>query len=62
MQVTQAAQELACSIRAERDAASAAETARLATYQPPAGTVVRRSTRTAAMAATHKLQAAAQGV
>lgn len=61
LQVTQAAEQMASSIRAEQDAAAAAEAARLNAFKPPVGAPIRRSSRTAAKVAVQKLQAAAEG-
>ena len=59
--MTEAAERITSSIKAEQDAAAAAEAARLEAFQPPAGAPVRRSSRTAAHVAVQKLKVTVKG-
>jgi hypothetical protein len=57
--VTEAAEQVASSLRQQQAAAAAAAQAAVDKFKPPAGAPARRSSRAAAKSAAHKLAAAA---
>jgi hypothetical protein len=58
LQVTEAAEQVASSLRQQQAAAGAAAQAAIDRLKPPAGAPARRSSRAAAQSAAHKLAAA----